>query len=74
MKITNLGGRLGALAKGKAVTRSLTTTRMATFATVKLPQADLGLKERDPEMAKLLNEEIERQKKGVLLLQSFIYL
>jgi glycine hydroxymethyltransferase len=40
------------------------------FSTVKLPQADLGLKERDPEMASLLQEEIKRQKNGIILVAS----
>lgn len=42
----------------------LTQTRVAGFTSIKLPQPDLGLKERDPEMASLLKEEIKRQKKG----------
>lgn len=46
---------------GKSMVKKLSAAR---FSTIPLPQKDLGLKERDPEMAGLLKEEIERQKKG----------
>lgn len=36
----------------------------ASFATFKLPQKDMKLRDRDPAMAALVDEEISRQKKG----------
>lgn len=46
-------------------THALTAVKSAAFATVKLPRPDVGLKETDPEMAALLQEEIDRQKHGM---------
>lgn len=46
---------------GKSFTKRLSAAR---FSTIPLPQKDVGLAERDPEMASLLRQEIDRQKKG----------
>jgi hypothetical protein len=37
---------------------------LARTMSIKLPQPDLGLAERDPVMHSLIKEEIDRQKKG----------
>ena len=38
--------------------------QLARSMSIKLPQADLGLAQTDPEMHSLIKEEIDRQKKG----------
>jgi hypothetical protein len=42
----------------------LTPTQSASFTSIKLPNGNRTLDEVDPEMASLLKEEIDRQKKG----------
>ena len=51
--------------KTSSLNANLHALRAANFSKISLPQADLGLKERDPEMANLIKEEQERQRKGI---------
>ena len=44
------------------VVKNMLKTSHASFSTIKLPQSDMNLMNRDPEMAGLIKDEIERQK------------
>ena len=50
--------------------RKIAVLPSASFTKYSLPKADKGLKETDPEMAKLLHAENQRQKEGIILIAS----